>query len=245
MAQTAAAIGIHSFWGLSSAFDCSDAFAHVLAPDEKPAEAAAPMYSAPSASDGEDILRVLLVQPGDMRHVMATVSKRLRQRLCSENWPAVHFYVIESPLEVLARNLLLWEAFLDFEIPIRQRANLFLEMYGNSKVQDRTSRYMERLGQRLRSLVSDGASTLNLIDLSYLKYRDKDELENIFKSYSRQTVFDADGLRNQRMRGYYAERYDSRRALYDWDYQYGIHDCASLIHMKLFRDWRESGVAFE
>ena len=86
---------------------------------------------------------------------------------------------------------------------------------------------------------------MNIIDLSNLKYRDKDELENIFCSYSRSTVFDTEGLRNQRMRGYYAERYDSRRALYDWDYQYGLHPTASVIHIRLFRDWRESGIAFE
>lgn len=238
MAQTAAAIGIHGFWGLSSTFDCHEAFSNVQP------------LSAVTEADSEEtreneIIRVLLVHPSDLRHVMATMTRRLRRRVGATKMPEIHFYVLEAPLEVLARDILLWELFLDFEVPIRQRANLFLEVYGNSRVQDRTSRYLERLGERLRDLVVKGSSTLDLIDLQYLKYRDKDELESIFRSYARSTVFDTDGLRNQRMRGYYAERYDSRRAMYDWDYQYGIHNCASLIHIRLFRDWRESGIAFE
>lgn len=235
MAETAAAIGIHGFWGLSSTFDCSAACDSV-----RPAST----RGSPGAAEGDPgVLRVLLVQPGDVRHVMATVTRRLRTQ--RKEVRGIHFYVLESPMEVLARDLLLWEVFMDFEIPIRQRANLFLEIYGNSKVQDRTSRYLDRLGSRMVDLVSKGSSTLDLIDLSFLKYREKDDLESIFKSYSRSTVFDTDGLRNQRMRGYYAERYDSRRAMFDWDYQYGLHDGASLIHIRLFRDWRESGIAFE
>ena len=159
--------------------------------------------------------------------------------------PEIHFFILESPIETLGRDITLLELFLDFEIPIRQRANLFLEVYGNSKVQDRASRYIERLGNKLRSLVTKGVSTLNTVDLSYLKYREKDELETVFKNYSRSTVFDTEQLRNQRMRGYYTDRYDNRRALYDWDWTYSLHQTDSIIHIRLFRDWRESGIAFE
>lgn len=232
MADTAAAIGIHGFWGLSSTFDFAAAFMNLP-------------HGGGVLVEEDNIIRILLVQPGDIRHAMVTTTRRLRAAGHGKEPPQIHFYVLESPLEVLARDIALWEVFMDFEVPIRQRANLFLELYGNATVQDRTSRYLERLGNRLRDLINRGVSTLDLMDLSFMKYRDKDELENIFKSYSRSTSFDTNSLRNQRMRGYYAERYDSRRALYDWDYHYGIHDYASLIHIKIFRDWRESGIAFE
>jgi dynein assembly factor 3 len=159
--------------------------------------------------------------------------------------PRIEFYLLETPLEVLARDILLMEIFLDFELPIRQRANVFLEVFGNSKVQTRTSEYIERMGQKLRALAVSGTSTLNLFDTSYLKYREKDELENIFKTYSRSTPFDIDALRDQRMRGYYEDRFDSRKALYDWDWQYCMHPKASIVHIRLYRDWRESGIAFE
>jgi hypothetical protein len=244
MAKTAAAIGIHAFWGMSAAFDCCEAFTNFKPPPKK-ISGVEELSSAVPGGGEEEVLRVLLVHPGDLRHAMATVTRRLRNSDSGGKLPAIHFYVLESPMEVLARDILLWEVFLDFEIPIRQRANLFLEIYGNSKVQDRTSRYLERLGERLRDLVVKGSSTLDLVDLSSMKYREKDELESIFRSYARGTVFDTGALRNQRMRGYYEERYDSRRAMIDWDYQYGLHDTASLIHIRLFRDWRETGIAFE
>lgn len=238
MSQTAAAIGIHGFWGLSATFDCQEAFSNI--PTSKTTEKGS-TEGAPS-----ETLRVLLVHTGDVRHILSTVTRRLRSiNMGTKKPPAVHFYLLESPMEVLARDLAMWELFLDFEIPIRQRANLFLEVFGNAKVQDRTSRYLDRLGAQLTDIVVKHKSTLNVIDLQHLKYRDKDELEFIFRSYSRETVFDTTSLRDQRMRGYYAERFDSRRALYDWDWQYGLRETASIIHIRLFRDWRETGIAFE
>lgn len=243
MANTAAAIGIHGFWGLSASFDCIEAFESLSIPSTS---TPAPPAGAAAGSEGLETLRVLLIHPGDIRHIITTTTRRLRKKTASGcPLPQIHFYIIEDPLEVLARDILTWEVFLDFEIPIRQRANLFLEIFGNAKVQDRTSRYLEQMGEKLRDLIVRNSSTLNTVDISYLKHRERDELENIFKSYSRKTLFDTEALRNQRMRGYYAERYDSRRALYDWDWQYGLHDTASIIHVKLFRDWRESGIAFE
>jgi len=71
------------------------------------------------------------------------------------------------------------------QIPIRQRAILFLEIYGNTLVQDRTARYIAKAGADLVRLVCDQSSPLSdLVDLSNLKYRDRDSLENAFKSWS-------------------------------------------------------------
>lgn len=44
-------------------------------------------------------------------------------------------YVWESQIEVLARHLLLFKVAQDWELPIRQRANAFLEIFGNCSVQ--------------------------------------------------------------------------------------------------------------
>lgn len=92
---------------------------------------------------------------------------------------------------------------MDFEVPIRQRANVFLEIYGNTRVQERTARYIEQLGQSLRALVADGTSTLGLVSLEHLKYRERDVLESVFKSYMRPAVSDFDmvTLRGHRLRG--------------------------------------------
>lgn len=112
-------------------------------------------------------------------------------------------------MEVIARDILLLEILNDFDVPLRQRANTFLEVYGNCKVQERTSSYVEQLGSDLRNLVSSGRGRLGgIIDLGLLKYREKDELEDCFKSYSPSSFpFDIQAYRDHRMRGYYAERF--------------------------------------
>lgn len=46
-------------------------------------------------------------------------------------------YVWESQMEVVARHLLLLQVAQDWELPIRQKANVFLEIFGNCLVQVR------------------------------------------------------------------------------------------------------------
>lgn len=223
--QLVRGIGHHGLWGFSPAFDFIEA-----------------IYAAcdlqPSTSDP---ITILLVHPGDVRHILYAISRRRR-------YPRrpVHFYLLEPSLEILARDLLLLEVAIDFEIPIRQRANIFLEIFGNALVQERTARYIEQLGQKLISLAVNSIATLELVDLQNLKYKDRDGLEEVFKSYNRRNPCEMISLRDHRMRGFYEERYDSRRALCDWDWQYSYREtAASIVHITLYRDWREKGIAFE
>jgi dynein assembly factor 3, axonemal len=237
-------IGHHGLWGLSPAFDFVEAIFSLTSPISVP---------APSSTEGdrgqqplqdeEQPINILLVHPGDIRHILYTVSRRKRHH----SRRPIHFYLLEPTLEILARDLLLLEVSIDFEIPIRQRANIFLEIFGNCLVQERTARYIEQLGQKLISLAVNSTATLELVDLSLLKYKDRDGLEVVFKSYSRKgPSSDMVNLRDHRLRGYYAERYDSRRALGDWDWQYTFREtAASIVHITLYRDWREKGIAFE
>ncbi len=73
---------------------------------------------------------------------------------------------------------------MDFEVPIRQRANVFLEIFGNVRVQERTARYIEQIGDKMRAVAARGTSALGVVSLEHLKYRDRDSLENVLKSYS-------------------------------------------------------------
>ena len=227
-------IGHYGFYGFSATFDFGEALSSGK-------EAGVEVGDVGSGGDGEPV-RILLVHPGDIRHIITTLSKRRRNYLRGR---PIHFYLLESTVEIKARDILLLEVLNDFEVPIRQRANIFLEIYGNVKVQDRTNRYIEQLGYQLVDLVAHGQGRQeDVIDLSSLKYRETDELENVFKSYSRSNVFDIDSLWNQWLRAYYAERYDSRKSLADWDWQYSIRETASIVHLKLFKDWRMTYVLF-
>ncbi|GMH71944.1 hypothetical protein TL16_g05790 [Triparma laevis f. inornata] len=193
------------------------------------------------AKDGEPI-DILIMNSCDIRHVLKTASQRRRS---APNSP-LNFYLIDTPTEVLARHFLLLQVLTDWEIPIRQRSILFLEIYGNSMIQDRTARYIEETARGLIELITDGDHPLaDVFNLSNLKFRDRDLIENSFKSWFCSEPFDMQGLRDQRLRHYYGDRYDVRKNVLDWDYQTRIKEVASIIHIKQYREWRNSGIAFE
>lgn len=250
-------IGHHGLWGYSPTFDMQEAFLNTRS-KLSVAESSTSSSSSSSGEEDDDNrpLNILLVNPGDIRHIISTISRRRRHILNRNDknkattgesqLRPINFYLLESPAEVLARDILLLEVLHDYEVPIRQRATVFLEIFGNFQVQERTARYIEQLGHQLRSLVCDSSGRLeDIIDLSCLKYRDRDALETAFKSYSRSFPYDAVSLRDHRLRGLYAERYDSRAALVDWDYHSTIKPSASIVHIKQFKEWRMSGIGFE
>lgn len=255
------ALGHHGFWGYSAAFDVNELNKYI---DE-------------NENESDEPLNILLVLPGDLRHLLMTVARRRRhQNKKSSPLRPLNFYVLETTLEVIARELLLLQVLLDFEIPIRQRANTFLEIFGNTLVQERTSKYIASVGRQLHELLNkkanapDGSNASlfleNIIDLDCLKFREIDKLCGIFRNtYSNniinnyKTRINASGtatapasenynnmiqLRDQRLRGFYAERYDSKHAASDWDFHYHFgKNIAKIIHIKIYREWRCGGTA--
>eukprot|EP00644_Phytophthora_capsici_P007632 jgi/Phyca11/127785/e_gw1.72.87.1 len=189
-------------------------------------------------------INVLLVGPGDVRHVLATIARRRRW----EVHRPVHIYIFERAIEALARDLLLLQVALDADVPLRQRCNLFLEIFGNTRVQERTSAYIEEQAKMLVDLIYNERGPLaDLVDLSHLKMRTHDDLIDSFRSWFQSVQFDVDTLRDHRLRHYYEVRYDYRDNLIDWDYTMKLKkiENASVIHIRQYRNWRSSGVAFE
>ena len=228
----AKSIGHHGHWGYSAPFDVIEAIEHN---DGR-------MSAAEFNSSSTEPINILLIQPGDIRHIISTIAKR---KLHNSSRP-IHFYLLENPVEVLARDLTLLELLSDYSMPIRQRATVFLEVYGNCKVQRRTSEYIEKLGEKLRALMATGKGTLhNILDFSLLRYRERDDLERAFRLYARNVAFDMNALLDSRYRALYEERYDSRKSLGDWDYHHTLKSRGSIIHIKQFKEWRISGLAFE
>lgn len=195
------------------------------------------------ASDEEMLepINLLVVAAADIRHFLKTVSQRRRLRR-----RPIHIYMHDTPIEVLARQLLLLSIIFDWELPIRHRANVFAEVFGNALVQERTSEYISNKRLALIELVCDATGPLSgIVDTSCLKHKERDELEEIFKSWDSRVPYDTEKLRDQRCRHLYAERYDFRRNLIDWDYQSRVKPHAGNIHFTHFREWRLSGIAFE
>lgn len=237
-------MGTVNMWGFSPAYDVCSGLT------EWKKEGKTSVISG--ANDGEHIIRaqpinVLLAGPGDVRHVLAMIARRRRWEPASKHRP-VHIYIFEKAIETLSRALLLIQVALDADLPLRQRCNLFLEIFGNSRVQERTSAYIEDQAKLLVDFVyNDRGPLAGLIDLSHLKLRTHDDLIDSFQSWFQRVTFDVDTLRDHRLRHYYEVRYDYRDNLIDWDYTMKLKkiENADVIHIRQYRDWRNSGVAFE
>ena len=126
----------------------------------------------------------------------------------------INFYILESETEVLARHILLLHIFFDSDIPIRQRAALYLEIFGNALVQKRTERYIADAGSLLRGLIYDDKmyssdrSLKRITNFDHLKQKEKDEISDVFKSWKMENQYDVQSYRDYRLRGYYGDLYD-------------------------------------
>lgn len=83
------------------------------------------------------------------------------------------------------------------------------------------------------------------VDFSVLRYRERDMLEEAYKKYFKSFLFNMDSLYDHRQRGLYEDRFDARKALYDWDYYSSFKKKASIVHIKQYKEWRHSGIGFE
>ena len=84
-----------------------------------------------------------------------------------------------------------------------------------------------------------------MFNFSEIKFKEIDEMVEIFQSWKSSCKFDIEQHRDTRCRYLFGKRYDYRTNLMDWDYQMGIKPIAPIIHWYHYRDWRKTGVAFE
>ncbi|XP_019483403.1 PREDICTED: dynein assembly factor 3, axonemal [Hipposideros armiger] len=82
------------------------------------------------------------------------------------------------------------------------------------------------------------------------QFRERDVLEAVFRFWASgekgPEAFPMSRLWDSRLRHYLGSRYDARRGVSDWDLHMKLHDRgARVIHIREFRRWRDTGVAFE
>jgi hypothetical protein len=144
---------------------------------------------------------------------------------------------------------------------------MFLDIYGNALVQAKTSKYISHKRLSLIELVTGGTRAAGagsgggggggslaassspllseLVDFESLRYKQRDEVEETLKTWAEEVPFNTTQLRDQRLRHLHGTRYDARTNLADWDYQQIVKRNAGCIHWTQYRDWRNTGVAFE
>lgn len=232
--------GSHRFWGFSPALD-------LLAESDALPAAGSPGAPADAATTPR---RMLLLSPGDPRHILRTLGALSRlsasEPAAATDAPTLEFSVYELQPELLARHLLLLSVALDFELPRRERAELLLELMANSLLREKAAAYLAARAAMLCRIVTDGEGPLApLIDLSLLKMRDRDALHDVLRTWGEDVPAEMVKWRDERLRGLYKDRYDMRRNVLDWDYTMNLVPLASIVHKIHFREWRQTGIAFE
>lgn len=192
--------GVHHFWGFTPALDCQEVYRTVNGCDSE---------------EGDKPLCILLLDVGDIRHVLKTVAQRRRhskqplkvrapagscfapalEQICtSSSCLAAQFIVMSKCAEGIARDLLLLSIAMDWAVPLRQRAHALLEVWGNALLPERTSKYVakQRLGLiKVIAADADAGFLRRLVDFSLLKYRTRDEVQAVVATWGHSVDFDS------------------------------------------------------
>nr|XP_055038325.1 dynein axonemal assembly factor 3-like [Misgurnus anguillicaudatus] len=196
-------------------------------------------------SHGE--LNILLVGSGDPRHILKTISG-MRET------DSLHVWVIENSMEVVARQLLLiYLSLLNPEtMSLHKKTEVFLEIFGNSEIRSETEETLKHaaaeLSLSITNTLSSDSNTHPCLDTSLLKFKERDDLLQIFKLWERPPSVPASVRKvwDARVRQHLGTRYDSRQGCFDWDLTMKLHQRGcEVINKHQYVKWRESGVAFE
>ena len=83
------------------------------------------------------------------------------------------------------------------------------------------------------------------MNFSTLKFKERDELEDVVSSYYENHPFDIEKLRDDRLRSHFRERYDARKNVIDWDFSFYVKKLAAEINNREYMQWRMQGIAYE
>ncbi|KAF7247594.1 hypothetical protein EG68_08996 [Paragonimus skrjabini miyazakii] len=232
MSATSKAEGLGSiaWWGFSPAIDLLEVYSDFF-----------------DLSNIESIT-VLLAGGSDSRHILQTVSNAIGDSNLTQN-----YFVLDSALEVYARFMLQIYIAMEQEerFNLQEKTELFLEIFGNTMIREFTATYLRHVANELIKITTsfeDSTKCLQFTNMTYLKFRERDVLESIFKFWRErdETIFDIFKCWDYRLRRHLGTRYDAIPNVFDWDCSITLHDRqADQIDSREYSRWRRRGMAFE
>lgn len=138
---------------------------------------------------------------------------------------AINIYIHEKQYENICRDILLLTVLCERHMSQRERQEIFLDLYGNALLRDKTANYLEAIVNELIEFTlrvdeEDRCTSplKEILNFGHLSWWERDKMVLIFSSYLKNHPFDMEKLRDQRMRHHFADRYDFRRNAIDWDF---------------------------
>lgn len=91
--------------------------------------------------DDDRELNVLLSECADLRHIMKSLADHLPLKKARKH--KLNIYIHEKNLECIARDLLLLTVMCETSYSKRDRMELFLDIYANTLLRDKTDAYLQ------------------------------------------------------------------------------------------------------
>lgn len=96
-------------------------------------------------------MRVLLTGCSDIRHILKTLCD-----VCTlGTFKNIEVYFHETNKELICRAMLLLHVLHEQNLNFEERVELFLDLYGNSLVKEKTAKYLSNLVPDLQNLIHD------------------------------------------------------------------------------------------
>ena len=185
--------------------------------------------------------KILLVGASDIRHILET--------MCNTD-EEVEIYVIETNLEQYCRVMLLLTVALQPQnnMGLQEKTELYLDLFGNSLLRSNSMQYVRRNVPAFIKLITNDdflEKELSFLDLSLLKFKERDFMEGIFKFWGGNNPFEIEKLWDTRVRRHLGDRYDNTRNVFDVDYSLKLKERALLLDFNEYANWRLKGIAFD
>jgi dynein assembly factor 3, axonemal len=135
------ALGFITYWGFTPSIDFFKGTTLELSSSRKD----------PVIAQDEDSrdLNILISECGDIRHLMRTLAENLPTREGIKRTGTLNIYIHEKQRECLCRDILFLTLICEKQLSMRERQEMFLDLYGNSMIRDKSANYIENLVKEL------------------------------------------------------------------------------------------------
>ena len=149
---------------------------------------------------------------------------------------------------IFTDQILLLTLLSDSKIAKSERARMYLEVVGNSLVTERTDAWVRKTSARLYEAMrkrEEKQIFQSYWDLSLLKDRELDVMENVFSQWKAGTDVSISDLWVERQKKFLGARWEGREGVAEMDFHLQLVERGGAnINKKDFLRWRETGLAF-
>jgi len=96
-----------------------------------------------------------LSECSDLRHVFKSITDMFPLKGKKPREHKINIYIHEKNLECIGRDLLFFTLICETSLSKRERMELFMDLYGNTLLRDKTDSYLQGITNELIQLVTE------------------------------------------------------------------------------------------